>query len=188
LNPFGIGFSYTIASAAAGGEGGGGGNPISIDYTYFVQIISFLLLFWILKKYAWKPLMDMMEKRRQFIEDNLAHAEHERKEAERIRHEYQEEMLKARQDAQIIIEKATKNSEERGAEIIALARKETEKMKQAAIADIERERDKAISEVKAQVVDMSIAVAEKIIKQKLDMKGQEALIEQFIQEVGDRPC
>lgn len=187
MNPFGVSFAYTIASAAAS-EGGGGGNPIALDYTYFSQIASFLILVWILKKFAWKPLMNMMEKRRQFIEDNLANAEHERKEAERIRLEYQGEMLKARQDAQVIIEKATKNSEERAAEILVEARKETEKMKQAALADIERERDRAISDVRAQVVDMSIAVAEKIIQQKLDMKGHEALIEQFIQEVGDRPC
>lgn len=187
MNPFGINLAYTIASAAAS-EGGGGGNPIAIDYTYPAQILSFLVLVWILKKFAWKPLMGVMEKRRQFIEENLANAEHERKEAERIRQEYQEEMLKARQEAQAIIEKATKNSEERATEILAEARMETEKMKQAALADIERERDKAIADVRAQVVDMSIAVAEKIIQQKLDMTGQEALIEQFIQEVGDRPC
>lgn len=186
MNPFGIGFAYTIASAAS--SGGGGDNPISFDYTYFAQIVSFLILVWILAKFAWKPLMEMMEKRRQFIEENLAHAEQERKEAERIRLEYQEEMLKARQDAQGIIEKATKSSEERAAEILAEARKETEKMKQGALADIERERDRAIADVRAQVVDMSIAVAEKIIQQKLDLAGQEALIEQFIQEVGDRPC
>ena len=187
MNPFGISVAYTIASAAPP-EGGGGGNPIALDLTYFAQIASFLVLVWILKKFAWQPLMNMMEKRRQFIEDNLANAEQERKEAERIRLEYQEEMLKARQDAQVIIEKAVKSSEERSVEILAEARKETEKMKQAALADIERERDKAISDVRAQVVELSIAVAEKIIQQKLDMKGQEALIEQFIQEVGDRPC
>lgn len=186
MNPFGIGLTYTIASAAA--AGGGGDNPIAIDYTYFAQILSFLVLVWILKKFAWKPLMNMMEKRRQFIEDNLASAERERQEAARIRQEYQDEMLKARSEAQTIIEKATKNSEERAAEILMEARKETEKMKQAALADIERERDKAVAEVRAQVIDLSIAVAEKILQQKLDLQGQEALIDQFIQEVGDRPC
>lgn len=185
MNPFGIGFAYTVASAATGG---GGENPISIDYTYPAQILSFLLLVWFLKKYAWQPLMNMMEKRRQFIEDNLASAERERKEAEQIRASYQEDMRKARQEAQIIIEKATKSSEERAQEIITATRQETGKMKQAALMEIERERKKAIQDVKAQVAEMSVAVAEKIIRQKLDLKGQEALIDQFIQEVGDRPC
>lgn len=180
MNPFGIGLAYTVAS--------GGGNPIAIDYTLPAQMLSFLVLVFILGKFAWKPLMNVMEKRRQFIEDSLAHAEKERQEAERIRQEYQAEMRKARQEAQEIIDKATKISEERAAEIMAEARKETEKMKEAALADIERERARAVAEIKAQVADMSIAVAEKILQQKLDMKGQEALIDQFIQEVGDRPC
>ena len=187
MNPLFNGFTYTIATAVT--PEGGGGNPISIDiYTYIVQIISFLILVWILKRFAWKPLMGMMEKRRQLIEDSLANAERERNEAERIRQEYQEEMLKARQEAKTIIEKATKESEQRAVEILAEARKENERLKQAALSDIEREREKAVAELRSQVVDMSIAVAEKIIQQKLDMKGQEALIEQFIQEVGDRPC
>ncbi len=186
MNPFINGFAYTIASAAAAE---GGGNPIAISiYTYIVQIVSFLILVWILRKFAWKPLMNMMEKRRQFIEENLANAERERSEAARIRQEYQEEMLKARQEAKNIVEKAIKESEQRAAEILAEARKENERLKAAALSDIEREREKAVADLRLQVVDMSIAVAEKIIQQKLDMQGQEALIEQIIQEVGDRPC
>ncbi|MFA6807444.1 MAG: F0F1 ATP synthase subunit B [Eubacteriales bacterium] len=174
----GISMAYTI----------GAGNPIAIDYTLPAQLISFLVLVWILKKYAWGPLINMMEKRRQFIEDNLANAEQERKEAEKIRKEYQEEMRQARQEAQVLIDKAIKLSEERSVEILAQARQEAEKTKKSALSDIERERDKAIIEVKAEVAEMSIAIAEKIIQQKLDFKGQEALIDQFIQEVGDRPC
>jgi F-type H+-transporting ATPase subunit b len=185
LNPFGTGFAYTVASAAAEGANN---NPISFDLTYPVQIISFLILVWIIKRFAWKPLMNMMEKRRQLIADSLATAEKERAEAEQIRQQYQEEMLKARQEAQAIIEKATKSSEELAAEILSEARRENERMKQAALADIERERARAVAEVRAQVIDMSIAVAEKIIQKKLDLQGQEALIDQFIEEVGDRPC
>lgn len=188
MNPFIIGITNTIASAAVEAAGPTTNSPLHFDYTYFVQLISFLILVWILAKFAWKPLMNIMEKRRQGIENNLAQAEQERKEAERIRLEYQQEMLQARQQAQEIIEKATKSSELRAEEIIVEARKETEKIKQSALADIERERDRAIADVRSQVVDMSVAVAEKIIQQKLDIRGQEALIEQFIQEVGDRPC
>lgn len=184
MSPLGIGFTYAIATASEGGAG----NPISFDYTYPVQILSFLVLVLILAKYAWKPLMGMMEKRRQLVEDNLAFAESERQEAEKIRRENQAEMLKVRQEAQAVIEKATKNSEERAAEIIDKARMETEKMKQTALQDIVRERDKAIAEVRAQVIDMSVAVAGKIIQRKLDIEGQEMLIDQFIQEVGDKPC
>ena len=163
-------------------------NILHFDYTLPAQIISFLLLVWLLSKYAWKPLMNMMEQRRINIENTLTQAHEERQQAEQIKKEYQDEMRQARQEAQEVIAKATKVSEERTVEILALAREEAEKIKKSALVDIERERDRAVSEVKAQVADLSIAVAEKIIRQKLDMPNQEKLIEQFIQEVGEMPC
>jgi F-type H+-transporting ATPase subunit b len=129
--------------------------------------------------------MKMMEERRTNIASMLAQAEDERQQAEKIKREYQEEMRKARQEAQEVIAKATKVSEIRANEILAASREESEKIKISALADIERERDRAIVEVRAQVADLSVLVAEKIIRQKLDMKGQGELIEQFIQEVGE---
>jgi len=162
-----------------------GGNPIQFDYTVVATVLSFLLLVYLLSKYAWKPLMKMMEERRTNIESMLAQAENERQQAEKIKREYQEEMRKARQEAQDVIAKATKVSEGRAKEILDASHVEAEKIKKSALADIERERDRAIAEVKAQVADLSVLVAEKIIRQKLDMKGQGQLIEQFIQEVGE---
>ena len=165
-----------------------GGNPIAIDFTLPAQAISFLLLVWVLSKFAWKPLMKIMEDRRNHIEASLAQAEQERRQAEKIRQEYQADMLKARQEAQEVIARATKISEERAEEILTQARAEAEKIKQAAMLDIEREKDRAIAEVRGQVASLSVAVAERIIRQKLDVSGQEQLIEQYIQEVGDLPC
>jgi len=162
-----------------------GGNPIQFDYTVVATILSFLLLVWLLSSKAWGPLMKMMEERRSHIESMLAQAENERQQAEQIKREYQEEMRKARQEAQEVIAKATKVSETVASEILVASREEAEKIKKSALVDIERERDRAIAEVKAQVADLSVLVAEKIIRQKLDMKGQGELIEQFIQEVGE---
>lgn len=161
------------------------GNPIQFDYTVVAAVISFLLLVWLLSAKAWGPLMKMMEERRTNIETMLAQAENERQQAEKIKHEYQEEMRKARQEAQEVIAKATKVSEIRAGEILAASNVEAEKIKKSALVEIQRERDLAVADVKAQVADLSVLVAEKIIRQKLDMKGQGLLIEQFIQEVGE---
>ena len=162
-----------------------GGNPIQFDATIIATVLSFLLLVWFLSKKAWGPLMKMMEERRSNIEAMLAQAENERQQAEVIKREYQEEMRKARQEAQEVIAKATKVSEGLAKEILAASHEESEKIKKSALVEIERERDRAIAEVKAQVADLSVLVAEKIIRQKLDMKGQAQLIDQFIQEVGE---
>ena len=162
-----------------------GNNPIAIDYTLVAQVLSFLALVWIVAKFAWKPLMKVMEDRRTFIESSLAQAEKEKQQAEQIKREYQDEMRKARQEAQDIIAKATKAGEERALEVLNQAREEAVKVKSSALADIQRERDRAIADVRAQVADLSVSIAEKIIQQKIDLSGQEQLIEQFIQEVGE---
>jgi len=162
-----------------------GGNPIQFNFTIPAVIISFLLLVWLLSAKAWGPLMKIMEERRSHIEAMLAQAENERQQAEKIKGEYQAEMHKARQEAQEVIAKATKVSEACAKEILAASHEESERIKKSALMDIERERDLAISEVRAQVADLSVLVAEKIIRQKLDLQGQGELIEQFIQEVGE---
>lgn len=163
-------------------------NPIHIDPTLIASALSFLLLVWLLSKVAWNPLMKVMEERRNFIESSLARAQEEREQAEKIKVEYQEEMRKARQEAQAVIERAVKSGEERAAEVLAQAKEEAEKIKQSALADIERERIRAIADVRSQVADLSVAVAEKIIRKQLDVKGQEQLVEQFIEEVGEMSC
>ena len=160
-------------------------SPIQFDFTLVAQIISFLLLVWLLSAKAWGPLMKMMEERRVLIETSLTNAKEERQQAEQIKREYQEEMRKARQEAQEVIAKATKVGEALANEILAASHEESEKIKKSALVEIERERDRAIAEVKAQVADLSVLVAEKIIRQKLDMQGQGQLIDQFIQEVGE---
>lgn len=182
MNPFGINMNHFMALADTASTN----NPISFDYTLIVELVSFLILVWILKRFAWKPLLAMMEKRRQMIADNISHAEQERKEAERIRAEYQQEMQTARQEAQLIIERATKSSELRAQEILDAARKESENFKASAMSQIEQERDKAIADVKSQVAELSIAVAEKLLQHQLDHASQSKLIDQFIQEVGTR--
>ena len=169
--------------AAAGSAG-----TLDIDYTLIVMIATFLLVYWILARFVWKPLTNMMEKRRTNIEDMLSQAENDRQEAERIRLEYQEELRRAHQEAQVLIEKATKAAEVRTDEIMEQARLDAEKTKQTAFAQIETERVRALAEIQAQVADISVAVAEKILRKNLDASAQKDMIDQFIYEVGDRPC
>jgi F-type H+-transporting ATPase subunit b len=183
---------YTIAPAAltvaAATEQADMSALIRFDITLVLMIASFLLVVWILKKFAWGPLTNMMEKRRVNIETMLAQTENDRIEAQAIRLQHQEELRQAHQEAQALIEKATKAGELRAAELMEQARIEAEKTKNAALAQIEAERASAIAEIQAQVADISVAVAEKILRKNLGMDNQKSLIDQFISEVGDRPC
>ena len=161
-------------------------NPIAINYTYVFQLVSFLIVVWILVKFAWKPLIAMMEKRRQGIADEIAHAEKERLEAGKLHAERQAELRETQQNARAMIDKAVKDGELRAADVLAQAREEAEKIRVKALQQIDMEKERAIVEIRAQVADLSIAVAEKILRQNLDLGSQKALIDQFIQEAGDR--
>ena len=164
-------------------------NPIQFDVVTMLMVVaSFLIVVWILAKFAWKPLTNMMEKRRQNIENMLNQAESDRQEAESLRLKYQEDLRQAHQEAQTLIEKATKAAEQRKAEIMEQARAEAEKTRQVAQTQIEAERVRAMAEIQTQVADISVAVAEKILRKNLDAAAQQDMINQFICEAGGRPC
>ncbi|HWJ02615.1 MAG TPA: F0F1 ATP synthase subunit B [Verrucomicrobiae bacterium] len=161
---------------------------LHIDATLVVQILSFLLLLAILRKFAYRPLLDALEKRSQYIEDSIKNAEQQRAEAEQIRAEYQANLKQARQEAQAIIERATKASEDRSKEIINEARDEADRLKKSAVAEIDMEKQKALTELRNQVAVLSVLAAGKVIEKNLDPATQSALVDEFIKEVGDLPC
>lgn len=160
-------------------------NILDIDATLIVQIISFLVLLVILRVFAYRPLLDGLEKRSQYIEQNIKSAEQQKAEAEQIKAEYQAELKNARQEAQSIIERATKASEERSKEIVGEARDEAERLKKSAVAEIELEKQKALTELRTHVAALSVLAAGKIIEKNLDPATQGALVDEFIKEVGD---
>lgn len=163
-------------------------NILDIDATLVAQILSFLLLLWVLRKFAYRPLLEGLEKRSQYIEQNIKSAEQQKVEAEAMKAEYQAELKQARQEAQAIIERATKASEERGKEIINESRDEADRLKKAAVAEIELEKQKAVAELRGQVAALSVLAAGKIIEKNLDPATHNVLVDEFIKEVGDLPC
>ena len=157
----------------------------NIDATLIVQMLSFVVLLAILRKFAYRPLLDALEKRSQYIEENIKSAEQQKADAEQIKAEYQAELKQARQEAHEIVERAAKASEERGKEMISDARNEAERMKKSAMAEIEMEKQKALTELRTQVAALSMLAAGKIIEKNLDPATQGALVDEFIKEVGD---
>src|SRR5690606_33306666 len=108
------------------------------------SLVMFIILFLLLRKYAFGPLMGVMEKRARQIEDDLENAKQNRLEAEKLLEEQRAELAQARQEAKAIIDNARTTSEKQAEEIIQAAREEVEQYKQVARQEIEREREKAI--------------------------------------------
>jgi len=161
---------------------------LKFNATILMQMFNFLLLLVLLRLVAYKPLLKVLEERQKYVANTIAHAENQRAEAEKIKAEYEAEMRRAREQAQAIIERATKAGEEQALNIIAQAKAEAERIKEGALADIQREREKAIAELRDQVASLALLVAGKVIKETLDVQAHERLVQDAIKEVGQLPC
>jgi F-type H+-transporting ATPase subunit b len=146
------------------------------------QIINFAILLFLLQRFLYRPVLNMLAERRERIREGLAEAERVRAEAEEQRKKYEEELAQQRQESQERIQKAMQASEEAREEIIAEARKEAEQIKQRAREEIEYERRQALEQLRTQVADLSILAAKRILDGAIDEKTQRQLIQSFIDE------
>jgi F-type H+-transporting ATPase subunit b len=149
------------------------------------QLIAFCVLLWLLSKFALKPLMGVMEKREQMINDQIDQADKDRKAAQEYLEQQRLAVEKAREEAQEIVQKAKKLSEQQGQEIVEAARAEGERLKEAALAEIQREKEQAVASLREQVASLSVLIATKVIEKELDEKEQEKLIAEYLKEVGE---
>jgi F-type H+-transporting ATPase subunit b len=149
-----------------------------------VSLISFLVLFFVLAKFAFPPITGMLEKRSETIRESLERSEQTRVEAERLLDEYKVRMAEARGDAAKVIEQGRAVAEKMKEDIVAKAREESEAMIAKARETIESEKRAAMAELKASVADLSVAVAGKLIGEKLKPEDHYRLIERYVAEVG----
>lgn len=140
---------------------------VNINATLIAQVVNFLFLVWVLAKYAYKPLAKMMEDRRNKIAGDLETAEKARADAEAIQKEYTDKLAAARQEAAAIIENAKKAAQAAQDKAVADTKAEQARIVAAAKAEIASDKKAAMDDVRAQVVDLAMAAAGKIIGQKL---------------------
>lgn len=151
-----------------------------------VQLIVFLVLLALLKKYAFGPLMGVMKQREEYIANEISAAEEKNAEAKKLAEEQRELLKQARLDAQQLVENAKKVGEQQKEEIIKAARAEAERLKEAAKKEIEQEKEQAVAQLRNQVASLSVLIASKVIEKELNEAEQEKLINDYIKEVGEQ--
>lgn len=169
-------------------EGGEFVESLGFNGTMLAQMFNFLVLLILLRAVAYKPFMNMLEKRKEYIESSIAAAEEDKKQAEQLRAALQADLQRSRQEAAEVMARASKNAEEQAQQIIEAAKAEATRVKDSALTEIQREKEKAVAELKDQVATLSILVAGKIIDQKLNDDIQKDLVNKFVKEAGDLPC
>lgn len=146
-------------------------------------IVTFLILFFFLKKFAFGPIQNMIDKRRDAIEASIKAAEATRIEAERLLAEYRETIAKAKHEAEEIIDRAHKVGESTKTEIVGEARDQAHKEVEDARAQIQRETRKAIQEIKDQVADLTIMAAGKVTAMSMNKEDHLRLVDEALSEV-----
>jgi len=166
-------------------ESSGGKNPLTAvtPGLYIWTIITFLLLFYVLAKFAWKPLLSMLEERESLIKRSLSDAETAREELQKINLESEAIITKARTEAQSILFDGKAAAEKIKDDTVAKAKEEASKIREEAKQQIKAEKDRAISDIKKEVVDLSLNVAEKLIKKNISEKDNASLIEESLEKI-----
>ncbi len=154
--------------------------------TILAQMLNFFILVWILHRFAYKPLVGMMNARKEQIANDLASAEQSRLEAEQIKADYAAQIAKARQEAQEIVEKAHHQAKVSTAEEVAAVRSQIETEKERARQDIAIERDRAMNSLRNEVVSLSVAMAGKVVAKDMNSETNTKLIEDAIRQLDSK--
>lgn len=158
---------------------------IGITYELAFQLVNTFLVFLLLKKLLFKPVLGVIEAREKDIRENLAQGEIAKKEGLSLKSEYEEKLKSAKEQGQEIIKQATLRAEQKENEIITTAKQDAAQLKEKANKDVEQERQKVMNEIKDEISDIALLAASKVIEKDIDSKKHKELIDNFIKEVGE---
>jgi len=146
--------------------------------------ICFIILMWLIKIVAWKPINKMMQDRADKISNDIDSAEKSRDDAAKLAKQRQDALANSRHEATSIVDSAKKQGQQQRDGILADAQTDAQSLKDNAKKDIEQERQDALASVRNDVADLSIEIASKIIQKELSADDQKALIDSYIEGLG----
>ncbi len=147
-------------------------------------IITFVVLLLILWKAAWKPVVEALDARAEKVRSDIESADRARQEAEKLLTQHKEMMEQARNEAAKIIADGKSAAENIRNEIIDKANSDSKELSERVRKEINLAKDKALSEIKAEVVILSTEIAAKIINKNLNPDDQKVLVEETLNKVG----
>lgn len=149
---------------------------VNINATLIAQILNFIVLLVVLTKFCYKPILKVMDNRRNRIIKDLDSAEQTRVEAEDLKKQYAKQLADARKEATAIVDKANSVGQKLHDDFVAQAQAEKEQMLKAAAEHIAQEKQQAMLDIRAQVISLATEIAGKIVDQKLNSPEDQALI------------
>lgn len=148
------------------------------------QIVGFLILFWLLKKFLFGRIADMTRTRADEIKGAYEENEKTREEVRALKAQYEKDLREIQDKASAIIQDATKKADQSSQAILEKARQEVNQLRERGLAEIEYEKKKAIAEIRSEVVNLSILLTSKIIEKSIDRATAEKLADDVISGIG----
>jgi len=149
----------------------------------FWSAVSFAILLFLLKRYAFPAITEILDARERVITENLAKAERARQEAERLLAEYQAKLKAAQQEATAMIDQARKQAQQVAEDNQQRVKQDTDRMLATAREEMARERVRVSKELKDQAVELVIAASERILKRSLTDADQKRLVKEAIDQL-----
>jgi len=145
--------------------------------------LGFGIMLWVLGKFLWKPVLGVIDERRESIETAFQEVDDARTEVARMKAEYEAKMNEISAEAQAKVQAAIERGEKVAAEIKASAEESREAMLKKAQEDIARERDKVVAELRNSAIDLSYEISRRVLKDGLDRDKHNSLVQSFIGEL-----
>ena len=159
---------------------------VTIDpWTLIAQLLNLFIQVMLINKFLFKPVREVLAKRKAAADAEIADATKAKEEAESLKSEYEENMKQARDKANDILNTAQKSATQQSEEILREANAQAVSIKSKAERDIEQERRKAVNEIKDEIGDMAMEIAGKVIGREINSSDHEKLIDEFINKVGE---
>jgi F-type H+-transporting ATPase subunit b len=160
-------------------------NPILPSVPELVWgISSFAIVFLIMWKYAFPAVKKGMDARTERIRESLSTAEQAKTDAQSVLDEYQRQLADARSESNRIIEEARQAAEALRRDLTARAEADAAEIRARAAADIEAAKSRAVEELRSQLTDFTIGLAEKVVRRNIDRESNAQLIDEYISTIG----
>ena len=156
-----------------------------VPWEFIAQIANLLIQAALFKKFLFKPVQEIIAKRRGEVNAIYGDAEAARTAAEEEKEQYARLLQEAHAEASRIVKTATDNAQAHSTALLQAAEAEAAGIKEKAFADIDREKKKAVNEIKDNISDMVVALAEKVVEKEIDADDQKDLIDKFMKEMGE---
>lgn len=175
--------SLVFAQEHEAPAGGGGLMSLQVNLMFWTLLI-FVILYFILSKFAFGPITAAVEAREKALEDAIEGAKRDRDDAAKLLKEHQASIDAARGEAQKLIADGRAVAEKMRADLLEQTRREQQDMLERARREIESEKDKAVAQLRREAVDLALAGASKAIEQNLESEKNRKLVESYLASIG----